>query len=118
MTEQNETPEAQDPTPEPDGEQAAATALAGEPGGRNLGLILDVRVPLTVHLGGAEMEIRDILDLSQGSIIALDKLAGEPVDVYVRGRLLAKGEVIVIDENFGVRITAICEPEHRVTALR
>jgi len=85
---------------------------------RNLDLILDVRVPITVQLGGAEMEIRDVLELSPGSIVALDKLAGEPVDVYVRGRRLAKGEVVVVDDNFGIRITTICSPDMRVSTLR
>ena len=93
-------------------------AAQGDGNNRNLDLILDVRVPLTVHLGSAEMEIRDVLELGNGSIVELDKLAGEPVDIYVRGRLLARGEVIVIDESFGVRITAICNPEQRVNTLR
>ena len=96
--------------------QVPATLDRGEP--RNLELILDVHVPLTVQLGSAEMEIRDVLELGPGSIVALDKLAGEPVDVYVRGRHLAKGEVVVVDDNFGIRITAICNPDERVSSLR
>ncbi|WP_196591835.1 flagellar motor switch phosphatase FliY [Pectinatus frisingensis] len=76
----------------------------------NIGLLLNVPLDITVELGSAKKSIKDILDLSSGSIIELDKLAGEPVDVLVNGKLLAKGEVVVIDENFGVRITDIASP--------
>lgn len=84
----------------------------------NLNLIMDVGLQLTVELGKTSKKIKDILELSVGSIIELDKLAGEPVDVLVNGKLLAKGEVVVIDENFGVRITEIISPEERVKNLR
>ena len=75
---------------------------------RNLDLILDISVPVSVELGRTNMLIKDILALSQGSIVELDKVAGTPVDLYVRGKLLAQGEVVVVDENFGVKITNIC----------
>ncbi|MDQ0203770.1 flagellar motor switch phosphatase FliY [Pectinatus haikarae] len=83
----------------------------------NIGLILDVPLNITVELGATKKSIRDILELSSGSVIELDKLAGEPVDVLVNGKLLAKGEVVVIDENFGVRITDIASPMERAKNL-
>ena len=75
---------------------------------RNLDLILDISVPVSVELGHTNMLIKDIIALSQGSIVELDKVAGTPVDLFVRGKLLAQGEVVIVDENFGVKITNIC----------
>ncbi|HBS59583.1 MAG TPA: flagellar motor switch protein FliN, partial [Firmicutes bacterium] len=71
----------------------------------NIDFIADVPLQITVELGRTRKLIREILDLVPGSVVELDKLAGEPVDVLVNGRLIAKGEVVVIDENFGVKIT-------------
>ena len=73
----------------------------------NIGLIIDVSMELTVQLGRAKKKVRDILSMGEGTIISLDKLAGEPVDVLVNDKIIAKGEVVVIDENFGVRVTEI-----------
>jgi len=84
----------------------------------NIDLILDVPLQITVELGKARKTIREILALSPGSVVELDKLAGEPVDLLVNGKLLAKGEVVVIDENFGVRVTDIISPVERVTNLQ
>lgn len=84
----------------------------------NIGLILDVPLQVTVELGRTKKSIKDILELSNGSIVELDKLAGEPVDIHVNGKLLAKGEVVVIDENFGVRITDIVSPMERAQKLQ
>ena len=84
----------------------------------NIGLILDVPLQVTVELGGTRMKIKDILDLGIGSIIELDKLAGDPVDVYVNGKMIAKGEVVVIDENFGIKITDIISPIERANTLQ
>lgn len=75
----------------------------------NIGLLMDVTMNMTVELGRATMTIKDILGLGEGSIIELQKLAGEPVDLLVNGKLIAKGEVVVIDENFGVRVTDIID---------
>ena len=83
----------------------------------NIGLILDVPLQVTVELGRTHKSIKEILDLTNGSIVELDKLAGEPVDILVNGKLLAKGEVVVIDENFGVRITDIVDPAERAARL-
>jgi flagellar motor switch protein FliN/FliY len=81
--------------------------------GTNISLLLDVPMTLTVELGRTRQLVKDILGLGEGSIIELDKLAGEPVDLLVNGKLIAKGEVVVIDENFGVRITDIVSPAER-----
>jgi flagellar motor switch protein FliN/FliY len=83
----------------------------------NIGLILDVPLSVTVELGRTKKTIKEILELTNGSIIELDRLAGEPVDIMVNGQYLAKGEVVVIDENFGVRITDIASPEERAAKL-
>ena len=84
----------------------------------NIGLILDVPLQVNVELGRTKKSIKEILDLTKGSIVELDKLAGEPVDIMVNGKYLAKGEVVVIDENFGVRITEIVSPLERAARLQ
>ena len=84
----------------------------------NLALIMDVPLEITVELGRTKKLIRDILELGAGSVVELDKLAGEPVDILVNGKLIAKGEVVVIDENFGVRVTEIVSPMERLTSLQ
>ena len=79
--------------------------------------LLDVGLNLSVELGRKDMQIKDILALGPGKIIELDKLAGEPVDLLVNGKLLAKGEVVVVDENFGVRITELINTSDRIKML-
>ena len=86
--------------------------------GSNISLLMDVPMTLTVELGRTRQLVRDILGLGEGSIIELDKLAGEPVDLLVNGKLIAKGEVVVIDENFGVRVTDIVSPAERVNKVQ
>jgi len=85
---------------------------------RNLDMLLDIPLKVTVELGRTEKSIKDILDLSAGSIIELDKLAGEPIDVFVNEKLIAKGEVVVIEENFGVRVTDIVSQTDRLLNLK
>ena len=85
---------------------------------RNLNMLLDIPLQVTVELGRTERSVKEILELTSGSIIELDKLAGEPVDILVNARLVAKGEVVVIDENFGVRITDIVSQADRLKNLR
>jgi flagellar motor switch protein FliN/FliY len=80
----------------------------------NIGLLMDVDLQLSVELGRTYKKIRDVLDFTTGSVIELDKLAGEPADILINGKLLAKGEVVVIDENFGIRVTEIISPEERI----
>lgn len=84
----------------------------------NLNLLLDIPLKVTVELGRTQKTIKDILELSQGSIVELDKLAGEPVDILVNNKLIAKGEVVVIDENFGVRVTDIVSQLDRITKIQ
>ncbi|MBQ3443385.1 MAG: flagellar motor switch phosphatase FliY [Selenomonadaceae bacterium] len=99
---------------------AQFTPLSTEPvqiNEANIGLILDVPLQVTVELGRTKKTIKEILDLATGSIVELDKLAGEPVEIQVNGHFLAKGEVVVIDENFGVRITEIATPAERAAHL-
>jgi len=91
---------------------------AGAPGEQgNIGLLMDVYMELTVELGRTRKLIREILGIGEGTIIELDKLAGEPVDILVNHKLIAKGEVVVIDENFGVRVTEIVSPMQRMSDL-
>lgn len=85
---------------------------------QNIDLLLDVPLALTVELGRTERPIREILALAPGSVVELERLAGEPVDVLVNGKLIARGEVVVVDENFGVRITEIVSRAERVRRLR
>lgn len=80
----------------------------------NIDIIMDVPLEVTVELGRTSKKIKDILEFSPGSIIELDKLAGEPIDILVNGKFVARGEVVVIDENFGIRITDIINAEHRI----
>lgn len=89
----------------------------GEQEARNLNMLFDIPLQVTVELGRTNRNVKDILELTAGSIIELDKLAGEPVDVLVNNRLVAKGEVVVIEENFGVRITNIASPADRLKNL-
>jgi flagellar motor switch protein FliN/FliY len=90
------------------------------PGNReqNLELILDVPVTLSMELGRSRISIRDLLQLNQGSVVKLDRPAGEPLDVLVNGCLIARGEVVVVNERFGLRITQIVSPEQRVKKLQ
>ena len=85
---------------------------------QNIGLIMDVPLDVSVELGKTRKTIHDILELHQGAIIQLDKMAGEPVDLLVNGKLIAKGEVVVIDETYGIRITAIISPSDRMNKLQ
>ncbi|MDR4498645.1 MAG: flagellar motor switch protein FliN [Candidatus Scalindua sp.] len=84
---------------------------------RNIDMLLDIHIPVLVELGKTEMMISEVLELSPGSIIELDSLAGEPVKITVRGKTIALGEVVVVDENFGVKISKISEQEERIKSM-
>ena len=84
---------------------------------KNLELVMDVTLNLTVELGKTEISIKDVLELTRGSVIELDRVAGEPVDLLANGKLIAKGEVVVIEDNFGLRITSIVSPADRLRGL-
>ncbi|MEK8090556.1 flagellar motor switch protein FliN [Thermithiobacillus plumbiphilus] len=89
-----------------------------QPVSPNLDLILDIPVTLSVELGHTKMQIRNLLQLAQGSVVELDRLAGEPMDVLVNGCLIAQGEVVVVNDKFGIRLTDIVSPAERVKKLR
>jgi len=90
---------------------------SGKGESRNIDILKDVNLPVAIELGRTKMTISDILALGPGSVVELNKLAGEPVDVLVNNKAVAKGEVVVIDENFGVRITQLLTPEERLKLL-
>jgi flagellar motor switch protein FliN/FliY len=105
------TRDATEPEPEP-------TPVRGGGDASRLDLILDIALPVTVELGRARMQIQDILKLGPGSVIELEKSAGDPVELYINDRAIARGEVVVIDENFGVRLTSIVTAAERIRTLR
>ena len=85
---------------------------------QNLDFILDIPLKLTVELGRTKVIVKDLLQLGQGSVIELDKLAGEPLEILVNGKLIAKGEVVVVNEKFGIRLTDIISPVERIETLK
>lgn len=108
-------------------EAAAAPAADGKPdkmagipdtSHRNLTLILDIPLRVAVELGRTKMVVNDLLNLGQGSVIELNKLAGEPMEVLVNDKLVARGEAVVVNEKFGVRLTDIISPSERVEQLK
>ncbi|MCQ4347291.1 flagellar motor switch protein FliN [Pseudomonas stutzeri] len=90
---------------------------AGSAGMRDLEMIMDIPVRLTVELGRTRITIKQLLELAQGSVIELDGLAGEPMDILINGYLIAQGEVVVVDDKYGIRITEIITPSERVQKL-
>ncbi len=85
---------------------------------QDIDFILDIPLELSVELGRRKMLVNDLLQLGQGSIVELDKLAGEPLEIYINRKLVARGEVVVVNEKFGVRLTDIITPMERVRTLR
>lgn len=108
MAEENEAPEV---------EEEESLEEAAEHGERELDFILDIPLELSVELGRTKMLVNDLLQLGQGSIIELNKLAGEPLEVYINRKLIARGEVVVVNEKFGVRLTDVITPIDRVKSL-
>lgn len=86
--------------------------------GRDINFLLDIPVELTVQLGTTKMLIKELLQLGQGSVIELEKLAGEPMEVYANSRLVARGEAVVVNEKFGIKLTDIISPSERLTQLK
>lgn len=91
---------------------------AAAPPVQSLDFILDIPLKVTVELGRSKMAIRDILQLSQGSVVELSKFAGEPLEVLVNDKLIARGEVVVVNEKFGIRLTDIISPVERIEQLK
>jgi flagellar motor switch protein FliN len=102
----------------PAAEQAAAAPAQETTRPRNLDLILDIPLKVTVELGRTKMIVNDLLALGQGSVIELNKLAGEPMEVLVNDKLVARGEAVVVNEKFGVRLTDIISPMERIQQLK
>jgi flagellar motor switch protein FliN len=94
------------------------TAEAGIASDLNLDVILDVPVTLSLEVGRARIPIRNLLQLNQGSVVELERGAGEPLDLYVNGTLIAQGEVVVVNDRFGVRLTDVVSPAERIKRLR
>lgn len=93
---------------------ASATAGKSNP---DLEMILDIPIRLSMEVGNTQISIRDLLQLGQGSVIELDRLAGEPLDVLVNGTLIAHGEVVVVNDKFGIRMTDVISPSERIKKL-
>ena len=98
-------------------EGAAATETAMDSGSPDLDVILDIPVELSVEVGTTSITIRNLLKLNQGSVIELDKLAGEPLDVLVNGTLIAHGEVVMVNDKLGIRMTDVISPSERIKKL-
>lgn len=90
----------------------------GDMGDVNLDVILDVPVTLSMEVGRTRIPIRNLLQLNQGSVVELDRAAGEPLDVFVNGTLVAHGEVVVVNEKFGIRLTDVISPAERIKKLK
>ena len=98
-------------------ESPAGKASTEEDSIRDLDFILDIPLDLSVELGRTKMLVNDLLQLGQGSIVELNKIAGEPLEIYINRKLVARGEVVVVNEKFGVRLTDIVSPMERVKSL-
>lgn len=103
-------------------ENLRAEAILDKEGGQNkdvnLDVILDVPVTLSMEVGRTRIPIRNLLQLNQGSVVELERAAGEPLDVYINGTLIAHGEVVVVNEKFGIRLTDVISPQERIRKLR
>jgi len=98
--------------------QGQAGAAAPSAANLNLDMILDVSVTVSIEVGRSRMSINDLLKLSQGAIIELDRMAGEPLDVLVNGTLVARGEIVVVRDKFGIMLTEVVSAEERLRRLR
>ena len=97
--------------------ETLASTKSGTHANSDIDLIMDIPVQLTVELGRTKVPIKDILQMAQGSVVELDALAGEPLDVFVNGCLVAQGEVVVVNDKFGIRLTDIFTPSERIRKL-
>ncbi|HZR35219.1 MAG TPA: flagellar motor switch protein FliN [Nevskia sp.] len=116
-------PDAAAAAPPKDYTRASFQNLQAEGGPRgegdlNLDVLLDVAVTISMEVGRARLPIRNLLQLNQGSVVELERAAGEPLDIYANGTLIAHGEVVVVNERFGVRLTDVVSPAERIRKLR
>lgn len=102
----------------PNFDQMNQPPVSGSTQDVNLEVILDVAVTLSMEIGRTRIPIRNLLQLNQGSVVELDRAAGEPLDVYANGTLIAHGEVVVVNEKFGVRLTDVVSPAERIRKLK
>lgn len=109
MNEQEDQPQEQ--------AESKFSAASGSASSENLRVLENIEVQLAVEVGNTEIKIRDLLRLNEGSVIELDRLAGDPLDILVNGTMIAKGEIVMVGERFGVRFTEIVDPEKRVESL-
>jgi len=123
LAEQTGSSSAASPSQAAGGPQPAGKSvfqpLSGQPNGigNDIDMIMDVPVQLTVELGRTRLTIKNLLQLGQGSVVELDNLAGEPMDIYVNGYLIAQGEVVVVEDRYGIRLTDIITPSERLNRL-
>lgn len=101
----------------PEEAQMPAAEASSPASAENLRVLENIDVMLSVEVGSTELKIRDLLRLNEGSVIELDRLAGDPLDIMVNGTMIAKGEIVMVGERFGVRFTEIVDPEKRVESL-
>jgi flagellar motor switch protein FliN len=124
LAEQEAEEQAGQAPQEPDVERAALDDFGGSGSGamihgdENLEMILDIPVTISMEIGRTKISIRNLLQLNQGSVVELDRLAGEPMDVLVNGTLIAHGEVVVVNEKFGIRLTDVISAQERIKKLR
>lgn len=117
MAEQAEPPKVETPKPAPEVFKELSGTTTSNGLSPDIDFILDIPVLLTVELGRTKIAIKNLLQLAQGSVVELDGLAGEPMDVLVNGCLIAQGEVVVVNDKFGVRLTDIITPAERIKKL-
>jgi flagellar motor switch protein FliN len=98
-------------SPEPMASETTGSGTAGISGSTAINMLMDVNLLFTVELGRTQMSVKHVLELQKGSVVELDRVAGEAVDIYVNEHLMARGEVVVVDDKFGVRITELIAPE-------
>jgi flagellar motor switch protein FliN len=111
-------PQAPNPAPQAPPFQELKPGAAGAGGQRDMDFLLDIPLEVTVELGRTRMLIKDLLQLGQGSVVELQKIAGEPMEILVNNKLVARGEVVVVNEKFGVRLTDIISPTERIQQLK
>ncbi len=99
------------------GQPADVAAPQGNFDDRGIDLLLDIPLEVSVEVGRSRILVRDLLQLQEGSLVELDKLAGEPLDLYVNSRLIARGEAVVVNEKFGLRLTDVVSPSERIEKL-
>ena len=114
----NENSSAEDSIQKAEFEPLDASSNATSKSNLDINFLLDITLNLSIELGRTVMNVKDILALNDGSVVELDKLAGDPVDIFVNGKLIANGEVVVIDDNFGVRVTDILSPAELLNNLK